>query len=190
MPWRGESPRPGGALLLVPSSRVVGAVARDFVEVGTDIVDAEVHEPVVLRARFDVAVTASDVAQGACVEPKRFKRQQWDCRPQKALSEKVTVKQGDREHTLTMAEAGIKQLVAQYAKGDRHARRDVVIYAEKLGIDLIAGHRNTIKQALAADRQAILDAYFEHRTQVTELCKSSPVLAPPELLDDDAEDST
>src|SRR6516164_165324 len=109
---------------------------------------------------------------------------------QKALSEKVTVKQGDREHTLTMAEAGIKQLVAQYAKGDRHARRDVVIYAEKLGIDLIAAHRNTIKQAHAADRQAILDAYFEHRTQVTELCKSSPVLAPPELLDDDAEDST
>ena len=42
------------------------------------------------------------------------------------LNAKVPVKQGDKLMTMTMAEAGIKQLVAQYAKGDRHARRDRV----------------------------------------------------------------
>src|SRR4051794_41596821 len=56
---------------------------------------------------------------------------------EQTLSEKVAVKQGDKERTLTMAEAGIKQLVAQFARGDRHARRDVFTYAEKLGVDLL-----------------------------------------------------
>jgi len=107
---------------------------------------------------------------------------------EQALSEKVTLKQGDKARTLTMAEAGIKQLAAQFAKGDRHARRDVFAYAEKLGIDLLAGHRNIIEEALAADHQAILDAYFARRTQATVPSSSSPVLAPPELLDDDTED--
>ena len=31
----------------------------------------------------------------------------------------------EREQTVTMAEAGIRQLVAQFAKGDRYARRDL-----------------------------------------------------------------
>ena len=39
------------------------------------------------------------------------------------LNAKVPVKQGDKLLTMTMAEAGIKQLIAQYAKGDRHARQ-------------------------------------------------------------------
>jgi hypothetical protein len=103
-----------------------------------------------------------------------------------ALSEKVTLKQGDKERSLTMAEAGIKQLVAQYAKGDRHARRDVFTYAEKLGIDLVAG-RKAIEEILAADHQAILDAYVARRTQASVPSASSPVFAPAELLDDDTE---
>ena len=48
---------------------------------------------------------------------------------EQALSEKVTLKQGEKKRNLTMAEAGIKQLVALFAKGDRHARRDVLTYA-------------------------------------------------------------
>jgi hypothetical protein len=107
---------------------------------------------------------------------------------EQALSEKVTLKQGDNERMLTMAGAGMKQLAAQFAKGDRHARRDVFACAEKLGIDLIADHRNTIEEALAPDQQAILDAYVARRTQASVLSRSSPVLAPPELLDDDTED--
>jgi hypothetical protein len=107
---------------------------------------------------------------------------------EQALSETVTLKQGDRARTLTMAEAGIKQLVAQFAKGDRYARRDVFYYAEKLGIDLMASHRNALEDALAADHQAILDGYVARQTQATVPSRSSLVFAPPELLDDDIED--
>ena len=102
---------------------------------------------------------------------------------EQALSEKVTLKQGNKERTLTMAEAGIKQLVAQFAKGDRHARRDFFYFVEQLGIDLMASHRKEIEEALTADHQAILDDYVARRTQAT--VPSSPVFAPPELLDDD-----
>lgn len=44
---------------------------------------------------------------------------------EQGLAEKVTLKQGDKERVLTMAEAGIKQLIAQFAKGRsrRTARR-------------------------------------------------------------------
>ena len=104
---------------------------------------------------------------------------------EQALSEKVTLKQGEKQRTLTMAEAGIKQLVAQFAKGDRHARRDVFAYAAMLGIDLIASHRTAIEEALASDHQAILNAYVARQTQVTAPSKHSPVFAPSELLDDD-----
>ena len=45
---------------------------------------------------------------------------------ERALNTTVTLKQGERERTVTMAVAGIEQLVAQYAKGDRHARRDLI----------------------------------------------------------------
>jgi Family of unknown function (DUF5681) len=107
---------------------------------------------------------------------------------EQALSEKVMLRQGDKERTLTMAEAGIKQLVAQFAKGDRHARRDVFAYAEMLGIDLIASHRTAIEEALASDHRAILDAYVARKTQGTAPSKHSPVFAPPELLDDDTPD--
>ena len=104
---------------------------------------------------------------------------------EQALSEKVTLKQGEKQHTLTMAAAGIKQLIAQFARGDRHARRDVFDYAQMLGIDLIGNHRTAIEEALASDHQAILDAYVAQRTQGTAPSKHSPVFAPRELLDDD-----
>jgi uncharacterized protein DUF5681 len=107
---------------------------------------------------------------------------------EQALSEKVTLRQGEKQRTLTMAEAGIKQLVAQFAKGDRHARRDVFAYAQMLGIDLIANHRTAIEEALASDHQAILDAYVARRTQVTAPSKHAPAFAPPELRDDDTPD--
>jgi hypothetical protein len=104
---------------------------------------------------------------------------------EQALSEKVTLRQGEKECTLTMAGAGIKQLIAQFAKGDRHARRDVFTYAELLGIDLIASHRKAIEEALAPEHRAILDAYVARQTQVTAPSRPTPVFAPPELLDDD-----
>jgi hypothetical protein len=129
---------------------------------------------------------------GQSGNPKARKRKQPSLAPdlkrlfEQGLAEKVTLKQGDKERTLTMAEAGIKQLIAQFAKGDRHARRDVFAYAERLGIDLMAGHRQAIEEALSADHQAILDVYVARRNGAM-TAPSSPVLAPPDLLDDDAE---
>jgi Family of unknown function (DUF5681) len=95
---------------------------------------------------------------------------------EQALSEKVTLKQGDRKRTLTMAEAGIKQLIAQFAKGDRHARRDVFAYAEKLGIDLMAGQHQAIEEALDSNHEAILRTYVQR--QYDKVCIPPPVFAP------------
>src|SRR6266699_4429554 len=41
---------------------------------------------------------------------------------ERALSTKVKLKQGEKEQTVSKAEAGMEQLVNQFAKGDRHAR--------------------------------------------------------------------
>src|SRR6478736_7124537 len=45
---------------------------------------------------------------------------------ERALSAKVTLRQGDQEKIITKAAAGIEQLVNQFAKGDRHARSDLL----------------------------------------------------------------
>jgi Family of unknown function (DUF5681) len=105
---------------------------------------------------------------------------------ERALNKPVTLKQGEKERIVTMATAGIEQLVAQFAKGDRHARRDVLAIAEKLGVDLVAGQHKAIQEALASDHQAILDAYV---ARSWDMAPPSPsrVFAPPELSDDDTE---
>src|SRR5262245_8418441 len=105
---------------------------------------------------------------------------------QQALNKKVKLKQGDKERLVPMATAGIEQLVAQYAKGDRHARRDLIALADRLGVDLIAGHQQAVEDALAANHAAILSAYVQR--QNNQVVASGPVFAPPELLDDDPED--
>lgn len=104
---------------------------------------------------------------------------------QQALNKKVKLKQGDKERLVSMATAGIEQLVAQFAKGDRHARRDLIPLADKLGVNLIAGHQQAIEDALTANHEAILSAYVQRQTN--KVIAAAPVLAPPELLDDDPE---
>jgi len=105
---------------------------------------------------------------------------------ERALDNKVQLKQGDRARTVSMAVAGIEQLVAQYAKGDHRARRDLFALADKLGVDLLASQTKTIEEALAANHEAILEAYV-HR-QYDKVWQRPPVLAPAELLDDDTDD--
>jgi hypothetical protein len=105
---------------------------------------------------------------------------------ERAFNKKVTITEGERKWIITRTEAGFEQLSIQFAKGDRHARRDAFLYAEKLGVDLLAGRRKVIEEALSADHQAILDAYVARSWQVT-LSAPARVFAPPELLDDDAE---
>jgi uncharacterized protein (DUF2345 family) len=103
---------------------------------------------------------------------------------ERALNKKIKLKQGENERLMSMGQAGIEQLVTQFAKGDRHARRDLITLADRLGVDLLAGQKQVLQQALADNHRAILDAYFERRTgQDT----ASRVFAPAELLDDDPE---
>jgi hypothetical protein len=67
---------------------------------------------------------------------------------ERALSAKVTLRQGEQEKIITKAAAGIEQLVNQFAKGDRHARRDLFALAARLGVDLVAGHGDALERAL------------------------------------------
>src|SRR6516165_8264717 len=105
---------------------------------------------------------------------------------ERALREPIKLKQGEREQTMTMAEAGIKQLVAQFVKGNHQARRDLIVLADKLGVDLMAGQQRALQEAIAANHEAILNAYVDR--QYDRVVKPAPVFAPPELLDDDPHD--
>src|SRR5262245_37441970 len=66
---------------------------------------------------------------GQSGNPKGAKRKPKSMAPdlkaalERALTKPIKLKQGENERTVTMAVAGIEQLVAQYVKGDRHARR-------------------------------------------------------------------
>lgn len=51
-----------------------------------------------------------------------------------ALNEKVVITKDKKEMVFTKAALGIQQLVNQFAKGDRHARRDLFQYAALLGV--------------------------------------------------------
>jgi hypothetical protein len=105
---------------------------------------------------------------------------------ERALNKPVTLKQGDKERIVSMAVAGIEQLVAQFAKGDPRARRDLIEYADKFGVDLMAGQHQAIQEALASNHEAILLTYAKR--QYDKVVTPSPVFAPPELLDDDPQD--
>jgi hypothetical protein len=82
---------------------------------------------------------------------------------ERALSGKVTLRQGEQEKVITKAAAGIEQLVNQFAKGDRHARRDLLALAARFGVDLMAGQGDALGQsvatALSAHDAALLADY-------------------------------
>jgi Family of unknown function (DUF5681) len=101
------------------------------------------------------------------------------------LSRKVSVTRNGRPTSLTKLELGFEQLANQFAKGDHHARRDVFTYAAQLGIDF-TGKAQALQEALAPNYQEILDAYSRRRQPVTEQQEDERVLAPADLLDDDA----
>ncbi len=90
----------------------------------------------------------------------------------------------NREVLLTKAALGIEQLVHQYAKGDRHARRDVFTYAAQLGLDM-TGQSQAIKEALAPNQQEIIEAFM--RRKAGKAPDGERVIAPADLLDDDVE---
>jgi Family of unknown function (DUF5681) len=87
---------------------------------------------------------------------------------ERALTGKVTLRQGEQEKIITKAAAGIEQLVNQFAKGDRHARRDVLVLAERLGVDLVPGQGDALAQsvatALSANDEALLADLVQRKT--------------------------
>jgi Family of unknown function (DUF5681) len=64
-----------------------------------------------------------------------------------AINKRVAVPRGDKTVLMTRVEIGLEQLLNQFAKGERYARRDLMEYADKLDIDFLAKH----KQALEAE---------------------------------------
>lgn len=105
---------------------------------------------------------------------------------ERAFNQKVTVTKGERARDMTMWEAGMQQLSVHFAKGDRHARRDVFWIVDRLGFEFLTP-KNVFGETLAWDREAILDAYVARRTH-RDASGPPPVFAPPELLDDDTSD--
>jgi hypothetical protein len=105
---------------------------------------------------------------------------------ERALNKPIKLKQGEKERIVTLAVAGIEQLVAQFAKGNHQARRDLIALADKLGVDLMAGQHQAIQDAIATDHEAILRTYVQR--QYDKVVTPAPVFAPPELLDDDPQD--
>jgi Family of unknown function (DUF5681) len=77
---------------------------------------------------------------------------------ERELNKAVTIRSGKRATTLTKAAAGIKQLVDQFAKGDRNARRDLFLLSEKLGVALTnrVGLEGALEDALSAEDEALL----------------------------------
>jgi hypothetical protein len=104
---------------------------------------------------------------------------------EQAVNKKVLVPRGDKTVLMTRVEIGIEQLLNQFAKGDRHARRDLMEYADKLDIDFLAQHRETLEQALNPNYQAVLDGFLARRSGAGNVAPAARALAPPELLDDD-----
>jgi hypothetical protein len=100
----------------------------------------------------------------------------------RALNRTVTLSQGEKEQIITKKQAGIEQLVNQYAKGDRYARRDVMDLADKYDVDLVAGQRQAIEKALEADLaahdQALLDDYVRRHRNDPDLAESKDAETP------------
>jgi hypothetical protein len=89
---------------------------------------------------------------------------------ERALSKKVKLRQGEKEYIVTKAEAGIEQLVNQYAQGDRQARRDLFDFAGRLGVDLAAGQGEVLEkavEALAPEDEALLADYRARARQAS-----------------------
>jgi hypothetical protein len=102
-----------------------------------------------------------------------------------AIFDKVEIKRGDKKVWITKLNLGLQQLATQFARGDRHARRDVFQYASLLGVELHA--KDIIEEALGVDDQAIVDAAVRRIAQqaAPEASPDDHVKAPPDLLDDD-----
>ena len=74
------------------------------------------------------------------------------------LNKPVTIRNGKVVKIKTKGAAGIEQLVDQFAKGDRNARRDLILLCEKFGVDLTNREalQSALENALSAEDEALL----------------------------------
>jgi Family of unknown function (DUF5681) len=74
------------------------------------------------------------------------------------LDKTVTIRSGGGVKIRTKGAAGIEQLVDQFAKGERNARRDLMLLSEKLGVDLTNREalQSALEDALFAEDEALL----------------------------------
>jgi hypothetical protein len=101
-----------------------------------------------------------------------------------ALNVKIHVTKADKKIMMTRLAMGFEQLAIQWARGDRHARRDVIAYAAKLGVDLQP--KQIIAEELGFTHQAIVEAFLRSKQQLpAEPSPEDHVKAPPDLIDDD-----
>ena len=104
---------------------------------------------------------------------------------EQTLNHNVTLDRGETEQIMTMAAAGIQALVEQFAKGDHRARRDLIVLAEKLGVDLTAGQSkagigNAIARAVSAEDEALLAEYVQHQIEARDSVDDVPRLPEPD----------
>ena len=108
---------------------------------------------------------------------------------QRALNQ--TIRSGGQQKTVSKAAAGIERLVDQWAKGDRHARRDLILLCDKLGIDLTDREalEAALEDALSAEDEALLtDFVRRHGGQYPIRADAAPSLPATDHLDSAAGD--
>lgn len=102
---------------------------------------------------------------------------------QAALSRKHRVKDGNRTRTVTSAKLGIEQLVRLYAQGNEKARRDILIYAQALGVNFAPLPESTDASKIKPDHEAVLQNYVD-RVHTGKRTEADRILAPPGFLED------
>src|SRR6516165_8438643 len=93
---------------------------------------------------------------------------------QRALNQTI------RSGGLSKGAAGVEHLVDQWAKGDRHARRDLILLCDKLGVDLTDREalEGALEDALSAEDEALLtDFVRRHGGQYPVRADAAPTLA-------------
>ena len=108
----------------------------------------------------------------------------------RSLNNKMKLKQGEQHQVVTLAKAGIDQLVLQFAQGDRHARRDLIALAKALSFDLTAGHDKASdhdQHPHSRERDAALIADFLRRHALETKAPQS-IEAPTPSNEDGADD--
>jgi hypothetical protein len=109
---------------------------------------------------------------------------------QQVLAETVPAREGDRTRKISKAKAIALRLVNNSVQGDT---KYIIAFLQMMRAAGLIGEDErlatpTLGAHERADRQAILDAYVARQTQAKASSATSPILAPPELLDDTAPD--